>query len=480
MPQANQLLPFSTQTTASAGSVVSQPVENNSNSGEGDKFSSLLKSNIAQTETTNSPSGQKPQPGNTVSVESQNLPQDGKPLPVSAGFYILDKGGLVAGLNLQAGNHLVQSNQTNQVDTDSDVLSEVLAEAETATENPLGNTVGTETTEQNTVKEFDEAGVLATLESKTTAPEVNTNTQTSVESAKDVSSRSALPEASVVGQQKAVESIIKHSATTGDGDTEIESLPGNGREVSARLAALMQKEGNTASSNRQITEEASQESLDVDKLMQEMNDGKKLLDSDQGKATMFRSTANALGANIGNELVQNLNQSQNPTNLSGFQAVGVQPAQLNSASTVTQTPVIDMPLKQQGWDEAMGQRVVWQINQKIQSADIRLNPPHLGPLEVRINMTEEGASVTFSSQHGAVRETVEAALPKLREMLEEQGINLANADVSEQSVAQQEYRGETGEDNESSNMTSRQDTDDEGQAASSIISVSEGVLDLFA
>jgi flagellar hook-length control protein FliK len=89
------------------------------------------------------------------------------------------------------------------------------------------------------------------------------------------------------------------------------------------------------------------------------------------------------------------------------------------------------------WNQGMGKQVVWMANQNIRSAEIRLNPAHLGPIEVRIEMEDDQVSLAFSSRHAAVREAVEQALPRLREMFEESGLNLADTDVSQQSFAEQ-------------------------------------------
>jgi flagellar hook-length control protein FliK len=60
-----------------------------------------------------------------------------------------------------------------------------------------------------------------------------------------------------------------------------------------------------------------------------------------------------------------------------------------------------------------------------------LNPPNLGPLEVRLTLQQDQASVVFSAQQVAVRDALEAALPRLRELLEQQSLQLVQADVED-------------------------------------------------
>ncbi len=111
-------------------------------------------------------------------------------------------------------------------------------------------------------------------------------------------------------------------------------------------------------------------------------------------------------------------------------------------SPQAQAPVLPatadaVPLGQAGWDRALGEQVQWMVGNRLQGAEIRLNPAHLGPMEVRIQMQNDQANITFTAQHGVAREALEAAIPRLREMLGESGLQLNNVTVSDQSLAEQ-------------------------------------------
>ncbi|GMQ89246.1 MAG: hypothetical protein BMS9Abin09_0712 [Gammaproteobacteria bacterium] len=112
----------------------------------------------------------------------------------------------------------------------------------------------------------------------------------------------------------------------------------------------------------------------------------------------------------------------------------------SSAPTPSGLPTITLgtPLNQGGWDQALGERIQWMAGQKLQGARIRLNPANLGPMEVRIQVQNEQASIQFTSAHGVVREALEAALPRLREMFDASGVELVDVDVSGQSFAEQQ------------------------------------------
>lgn len=100
------------------------------------------------------------------------------------------------------------------------------------------------------------------------------------------------------------------------------------------------------------------------------------------------------------------------------------------ASTI---PTIAVPLGNNGWAEEFSQKISWIATQQNQIAELHLNPPNLGPLDVVLKISDNQATALFASPHGAVRDAVENALPKLREILADNGIMLGNTTISDQS-----------------------------------------------
>ncbi len=117
---------------------------------------------------------------------------------------------------------------------------------------------------------------------------------------------------------------------------------------------------------------------------------------------------------------------------------GGNPALTGSSPSLLLSPPMGSPQ----WQHALGERVTWMVRQDLQQAELRLNPRHLGPVEVRIEVRNEQASVTFSAHHAVTRDVLEAAIPRLREMLGEAGLALANADISHQQHSQGQAGGE--------------------------------------
>lgn len=99
---------------------------------------------------------------------------------------------------------------------------------------------------------------------------------------------------------------------------------------------------------------------------------------------------------------------------------------------------VPQPVGHADWDDAFGKQVVWMVNQHQQVAEMKLNPPHLGPMEVRLTVQNDQVTALFTSHHASVREAIEAAMPRLREMFAESGMMLGNASVSPDSFSRQQ------------------------------------------
>ncbi len=77
-------------------------------------------------------------------------------------------------------------------------------------------------------------------------------------------------------------------------------------------------------------------------------------------------------------------------------------------------------------------KVMVMVQQKLQQVDIRLDPPELGKMQVKLHLHNDQASVQFVVQNQQAKEALDQSMPRLREMLAEQGINLGNTNVGQQ------------------------------------------------
>ncbi|PCH59989.1 MAG: hypothetical protein COC19_06420, partial [SAR86 cluster bacterium] len=60
-----------------------------------------------------------------------------------------------------------------------------------------------------------------------------------------------------------------------------------------------------------------------------------------------------------------------------------------------------------------------------------LDPPELGPMNIKIHINNDQISLLFTSQHGVVREVLEQTAARLTQQLQEEGFTQVNVDVSD-------------------------------------------------
>lgn len=149
-------------------------------------------------------------------------------------------------------------------------------------------------------------------------------------------------------------------------------------------------------------------------------------------------------------------------------SVGVPAATFTPATIVTNgalstivtaaQPTLDLQpsLKSEAWGRVLSSRVIWMAREGVQQASLKLNPANMGPVEVKLHMHNEQANISFIAQHAATRDALEQALPRLRESFQDNGIELAHADVSQQDFSQTD---EQEDDKATANSSSLTNTD---------------------
>jgi hypothetical protein len=101
------------------------------------------------------------------------------------------------------------------------------------------------------------------------------------------------------------------------------------------------------------------------------------------------------------------------------------------------------PLHQaQQWGDEVGQRIRWMVGNQVHAAELRINPPQLGPIEVRVSVQHDQMNITFLSQNALVRDALEDAIPRLRDMMNQQGYASVNVDVSQRQAPDERGDGE--------------------------------------
>lgn len=99
---------------------------------------------------------------------------------------------------------------------------------------------------------------------------------------------------------------------------------------------------------------------------------------------------------------------------------------------------IEAPVRSAAFVAEVADKVVWLAGRQGQLADFSLNPPQMGALEVRLTVSGGEATAQFFSPNPVVREALDAAMPKLRELMAEAGLNLGEAEVRDQAFNRRE------------------------------------------
>lgn len=119
-------------------------------------------------------------------------------------------------------------------------------------------------------------------------------------------------------------------------------------------------------------------------------------------------------------------------------ATTISPLKMESGATGLANPLqklfapINERVGQGQWQQEMSQRINMMLNHQIQNAQIQLHPKHLGAMEISVSMGhDQQVNVSFQVQHAHVKDALDAALPKLRDMLQSQGFSLNHSDISQ-------------------------------------------------
>ncbi|MDH5932988.1 flagellar hook-length control protein FliK [Vibrio splendidus] len=104
-------------------------------------------------------------------------------------------------------------------------------------------------------------------------------------------------------------------------------------------------------------------------------------------------------------------------------------------------------------NEQVAEKVQMMMSKNLKNLDIRLDPPELGQMKIRMTMNNDVANVHFTVSNQQARDVIEQTLPRLREMLAQQGLQLADSSVQQQSSGQGQDRYNNGEQQSGANRT---------------------------
>ena len=133
------------------------------------------------------------------------------------------------------------------------------------------------------------------------------------------------------------------------------------------------------------------------------------------------------------------------------------------------------------WGGALGARLMTMVADDIQQARIQLDPPELGSLEIKMQISQDQASVQVTAQNVQVKDVLDASAQRLRDAMNAQGIELAEFSVSTNADTEQQsgQQGESGKESFAGTEDDWQDSDD-SNINTHEIAASNSLLDTFA
>ncbi len=137
--------------------------------------------------------------------------------------------------------------------------------------------------------------------------------------------------------------------------------------------------------------------------------------------------------------------------------------------------------------QQLNEKIRWMVNARNTMAEIRLDPPELGSMQVRVNVAGDAASVSFVVQSQQAKEALADAMPKLRDMLSEQGIELGDAQVRKDNSSSNENGQQLAENSGSRNGAGNRgendgldDVDETRIVEQSVTRAAKGGIDFYA
>ncbi|MFC3200380.1 flagellar hook-length control protein FliK [Alteromonas oceani] len=106
----------------------------------------------------------------------------------------------------------------------------------------------------------------------------------------------------------------------------------------------------------------------------------------------------------------------------------------DTLKSMQQQSVFDKPVnvQQTQGQQQIAEKIRWMVNGRQSMAEIRLDPPEMGSMQIRLNVSGDSASVSFVVQSQQAKEALNEAMPRLRDMFSEQGLDLGESFVSQQ------------------------------------------------
>lgn len=179
------------------------------------------------------------------------------------------------------------------------------------------------------------------------------------------------------------------------------------------------------------------EELTLEKIAQPLDGSAKntVNKSEVTPATLFSFNRNTMAATTTTQDNYNNYVAQQASEVLNHNVVS-DSAQIQKSSVQLHQETISIFRKD--FADAVKDKVMLVISQKLQQFDISLDPPEFGNMQVRVNLQGEQAAVNFIVQNQQAKDALEQNMHKLKDMLAEQGVDVGGANVEQQNQQENE------------------------------------------
>ncbi|MBA6291791.1 flagellar hook-length control protein FliK [Colwellia sp. MB3u-70] len=224
---------------------------------------------------------------------------------------------------------------------------------------------------------------------------------------------------------------------------------------------------------------------DLDKLASAMLDGQKTAKTESDKLT---PQVDKLVSDVNQTLVDQAKPLTSAAELAAQQEQSFESTvnQLTTNTVPTQKSFATMQTEtiaiyRKDFSDAVKDKVMVMINQKIQQVEIQLDPPEMGNIHVRVNLQNEQAAVQFVVQNQQAREALEQNMGKLRDMLAQSGVDVGEANIEQREAKEQNGNGFDSQSNSGQNAQSAEDNFSENDnAIVNVLKASSTGIDYYA
>lgn len=278
--------------------------------------------------------------------------------------------------------------------------------------------------------------VVSSIRGETTLEEPAADTELDPEFTQSPgASTDLVPEALASGQERVVPALFKgafdHSPHAGKIREHLQTVPGGKLTSVPHANSVTPDPGRFPVSGAMV---AAGESL------VEIPGAQVAPKLDAGAKVSGETVPSAAASSVGHTAVGNLLTSltAGPAPAAPGALIPFAPQSGDTGSGHIPTLALHTPAGAPGWTGELGNQIRWLLERSGQVAELRLNPAELGSVDVKLSKDGDSTNVMFYTANAHARELLEAALPRLRDMFTAQGMNLGEADVFEQSLAQQQ------------------------------------------